>query len=65
METTIDFIKEISTKIYGKEIFFYDKEKNKWYSREHCDYINTNTVLDLIRYNSYKQVKNVEKSQDL
>lgn len=46
---TVDFIREVSTKIYGKEMFFYDLEKDVWYSRFDSEYINLESVFDRLK----------------
>ena len=48
-ESTIDFVRVASNSLYGKEIFFYDEELNKWYSRVDCDYISLEEVFDYIK----------------
>lgn len=45
MESIANFIKNISTCIYEKEVIFYNEDINKWYSRIHCDYLTLDEVL--------------------
>ena len=47
-DVMIDFIRNLSSTIYGKEIFFYDKEIDMWYSRLSCGYIKTSEVISWI-----------------
>lgn len=48
---TIEFIKTISGRLYGKEIFFYDETDQQWYSRVHGDYVTYETVLEWLEEN--------------
>lgn len=48
-ELIIDFIKETTSAIYDKEVFFYDDELNKWYSRIDCEYIELEEVLEWLK----------------
>lgn len=43
-----DFIKNISVYLYDKEMFFYDTDIDKWYSRIHCKYLTFDEVLTLL-----------------
>lgn len=45
MESIANFIKNISTCIYGKEVMSYNEDINKWYSRIHGDYLTLDEVL--------------------
>lgn len=45
-ELIVDFIKRTSSMLYGKEVFFYDEKSDKWYSREHGDYVELETVIE-------------------
>ena len=45
----IDYIKEVSSLIYGKEVFFYEKDENRWYSRDHCRYVEFEEIIDWLR----------------
>ena len=45
MESIANFIKNISTCIYEKEVIFYNENINKWYSRIHFDYLTLDEVL--------------------
>ena len=47
----IDYIKEISSLIYGKEVFFYDYDTDTWYSREHCENIEIEDIISWLREN--------------
>lgn len=58
-ELTMDFIRDISSSIYEKEIFFYDKELDKWYSRKDCDYISFEEVLDILKEDILSLINNV------
>ena len=49
----IDFIKELSCLIYGKEVFFYDFDKNSWYSREHCKEVSLEEIIDWLKKEVY------------
>ena len=51
MEKMIDYIKELSSLIYGKEVFFYEEDSNTWYSRDHCRYIELEELIDWLREN--------------
>lgn len=52
----IEFIKNISTTIYGKEVFFYDYEENRWYSREHCRYVEFEEILKWLEEQIYPAI---------
>ena len=52
-ESTIDFIRVASNSLYGKEMFFYDEDLDKCYSRLHCDYISFEEVLDTLKEDIY------------
>lgn len=45
MESIANFIKNISTCIYEKEVMSYNEDINKWYSRIHGDYLTLDEVL--------------------
>ena len=45
MESIANFIKNISTCIYKKEVMSYNEDINKWYSRIHGDYLTLDEVL--------------------
>ena len=45
----IDYIKELSSLIDGKEVFFYNEDDNTWHSRDHCRYVEFEEVLDWLR----------------
>lgn len=49
----IDFVKELSTLIYGKQVFFYDYEKGEWYSREHCRIVTLEEILEWLKDRVY------------
>lgn len=49
----IDFIKEMSCLICGKEVFFYDFDDNKWYSREHSRNVEFEEIIQWLRDNVY------------
>ena len=51
IEQMIDYIKEISSLVYGKEVFFYNKDNNTWYSRDHCRDVEFEEVIDWLREN--------------
>ena len=53
----IDFIRNISATLYDKEIFFYDKEVDMWYSRLDCNYIKTSEVISWLE-NEIINIKN-------
>ena len=53
----IDFIRNISVTLYGKEIFFYDKEVDIWYLRLDCNYIKTSEVISWIE----NEIINIKK----
>ena len=52
----IDFIKELSCLIYGKEVFFYDFDSNKWYSRDHCRYVSFEEIIDWLKKETYPYI---------
>lgn len=51
MLMTIEFIKSISRRIYGKDIFFYDFDEMKWYSRLDCCYVTYEHILEWLEEN--------------
>lgn len=53
VELMIDFVKELSCLIYGKEVFFYDFDKNEWYSREHCRIVTFAEIIDWLKNEVY------------
>lgn len=52
----IDFIKEASSIICEKEVFFYDFNEDKWYSREHSGYVEFEEVIDWLKDNIYPMI---------
>lgn len=57
----INFIKELSCLLYGKEVFFYDFDDNKWYSRHHCRYVEMEEIIDWLNDRIYLCVKEIEE----
>lgn len=57
VETLIDFVKEISCLIYGKEVFFYDENDDMWYSREHNGYIEFKDVITWLKDRIYPLIQ--------
>lgn len=51
----IDFVKELSCLIYGKEVFFYSFDDNKWYSRDHCRYVDFEEVITWLKDRVYPE----------
>lgn len=51
MLMTIEFIKTISCRLYGKEIFFYDYDDMEWYSRIHGRNVSYEEVLEWLEEN--------------
>lgn len=56
-ELIIDFIRETSNYLYDKEVFFYDDDLNKWYSRKDCKYITLEEVLEQLKESIVSLVK--------
>ena len=52
----IDFIKEISSLIYGKDVFFYDFENNQWYSRDHSGEVEFEEILNWLKERIYPYI---------
>ena len=57
VETIIEFINEVSCLIYGKQVFFYDKNNNMWYSREHNGYIELRDVIMRLKDGIYPLIQ--------
>ena len=49
----INFIEELSSVVYGKEVFFYDFDDNVWYSREHADDVSLEDIIEWLRDTVY------------
>ena len=49
----IDFITELATKEYGKEVFFYNYDDDTWYSRDHCREVEVEEILDWLKERVY------------
>ena len=60
IELISDFIKETSSIIYDKEVFFYDEDLNKWYSRIDCEYITLEEVLNYLKEDIISLIKDVK-----
>lgn len=41
----MNFIKQTASILYGKNVFFYDDDKDKWYSRDHSGYVELETII--------------------
>lgn len=57
MEATVDFIREISCKIYGKEVFFYDCEKDTWYSRLDGEYVEFESIFERLKNDIFSYLR--------
>ena len=53
LKQMIDFIKDVSCLIYGKEVFFYDSGGDEWYSRDHCRIVSFEEILYWLKDNIY------------
>lgn len=47
----VEFIKRVSYRICGKEVFFYDYDSKQWYSRLHGGYVPCECILEWIEDN--------------
>lgn len=45
----IDFVKELSCLIYGKEVFYYNFDNNVWYSRDHCRNVEFEEIIEWLK----------------
>lgn len=52
----IDFVKETSSILYGKEVFFYDFKEDKWYSRDHSGYVEFEEVIEWLKNRIYPYI---------
>lgn len=41
----MNFIKQTASILYGKDVFFYDDNEDKWYSREHSGCVEFETII--------------------
>lgn len=61
----VDFITELATKEYGKEVFFYNYDDDKWYSRDHCREVEVEEILDWLKSRVYPFYNEQEDISDI
>lgn len=52
----IEFVKELSSIEYGKEVFFYDYKEDKWYSRDHSRYVEFEEIIEWLKDRIYPSI---------
>lgn len=53
IKLAIDFVNELSSNIYGKEVFFYDFDDDTWYSRDHCRNVTFEEITEWLKERIY------------
>ena len=59
----IDFVKETSSILYGKEVFFYDFEEDKWYSRDNSGCVEFEEIIAWLKNRIYPYI--IEKDESI
>lgn len=57
MESTVEFIRQLSCRLYGKEMFFYDEEEDIWYSRFDCKDVEFDYVFEYLKNDILSHLK--------
>lgn len=52
----MDFVKETSSIIYGKEVFFYEYKTDKWYSRDHSRSVEFSEIIEWLKDRIYPYI---------